>query len=212
MQTVFLAAFLFGFLMVVASVLLGFAHVALPGGHDCLHTGNGNGHGHGHGDHGLPLWNVSSLLAFLMWFGAAGYVAVEFAGLDAPLALVPAVGFGLLGGLLVAAFLRLIMRGETEMDPTQYRMEGTLAKVTVSIPANGTGEIVFTKAERRRSEGARSLDGRPIARGEEVVVVDYQHGIALVQTWQDFVGQTGTHGRVADPPVPERSSGDPGRA
>jgi hypothetical protein len=212
MESVFLGLFLFGFLMVLASVLLGFAHMALPGGGDGVHIGHGDGdggfhadstaHGSGHGGHGLPIWNVSSALAFLMWFGAAGFVATRWLGMGTLPALLPAVGFGVAGALLISAFLKLVLRGETEMDPREYRMEGTLAQVTVSIPERGTGEIVFTKANSRRSEGARSIDGRPIARGEEVVVLDYQRGIALVQSWQDFIAEGAT--RAADPlPAPD---------
>jgi membrane protein implicated in regulation of membrane protease activity len=215
MESVFFGLFLFGFLMVAASVLLGFAHMALPGDGDGFHIGHGNGgpahagghddgggHGHGHDGGGLPIWNVSSALAFVMWFGAAGFVATRWLGFGVLPALAPAVGFGVAGALLVSAFLKLVLRGETEMDPREYRMEGTLAKVTVSIPPQGTGEIVFTKASSRRSEGARSVDGQPIARGEEVVVLDYQHGIALVQPWQDFIADGSA--RAAEPlPVPE---------
>ena len=198
MESVFLGCFLFGFLLVIASVLLGFAHLALPGGHDAFHVGHstvhasahshGDGHGDGHGDsiHGLPIWNVSSLLAFLMWFGAGGYAAMQWLGLPALLALGPAVALGGAGAVLVSAFLGLVMRGETRMDPADYRVEGTLARVTVSIPEGGTGEIIFSKVNGRRGEGARSLDGCPIPRGEEVVVVDYQRGIALVQPWEQF--------------------------
>ena len=199
MESVFLGCFLFGFLLVVVSVVLGFAHLTLPGLHDGAGPGHG-GHagdashpgdgGAGPGTHtGLPLWNVSSLLAFLMWFGAAGYAAMNRLDLPALLALVPAVLVGAAGSMLVSWFLRLALRGETVMKPADYEMEGTIGRVTVSIPAGGTGEIIFSKNDRRRSEGARSLDGTPIARDEEVVVVDYLRGIALVQRWQDFVGQ-----------------------
>lgn len=204
METIFLGSFLFGFLMVLASVILGFAHMALPGfegaghaghtgAHGGLHGGDATGHAgaHGEGSHpghgGLPLWNVSSLLAFLMWFGAAGYAALNWLDLPAPLALIPAVGVGLAGAVLLSSFLRLALRGETEMRPSDYVIEGTIGRVTVTIPEGGTGEIIFSKGDRRRSEGARSLDGRPIARDEEVVVVEYQRGIAMVQRWQDFV-------------------------
>jgi len=197
MESIFLGCFLFGFLMVVVSVFLGFAHMALPGGHDSFHVGHstvhasahghhGDGHGDGHGIHGLPIWNVSSLLAFLMWFGAGGYAAMQWLDLPALLALVPAVALGGAGAVLVSAFLGLVMRGETRMDPADYRIEGTLARVTIGIPEGGTGEIIFSKANGRRGEGARSMDGRPIPRGEEVVVVDYQRGIALVQPWEEF--------------------------
>src|SRR3712207_3892768 len=90
MESVFLGSFLFGLFMVLASVVLGFAHLALPGGDGGVHVGHdgGDAHGHGHGHGALPLWNVSSLLAFLTWFGAAGYVAMRFGGLTAPLALI----------------------------------------------------------------------------------------------------------------------------
>jgi hypothetical protein len=197
-ESFYLGCFLFGFLLVIVSVVLGFAHMALPGAHDTAGLGGGHigdggiHHGHGgaadHGTHaGLPLWNVSSLLAFLMWFGAAGYAAMNWLNLSALLALVPATLIGLAGSILVSWFLRLVLRGETVMRPADFAMEGTIGRVTVTIPEGGTGEIVFSKNDRRRSEGARSLDGSPIARDEEVVVVDYQRGIALVQRWQDFV-------------------------
>lgn len=206
METFYLACFLFGLGMVVVSTLMGAAHMALPGAHDGFHIGHnghaGNGGGHNAGGHtgahnghgadgdghsgGWPLWNLSTLLAFLMWFGAAGYIATRYAGFPAQLALMPGVLFGAAGGLLVSWFLRFVLRGETEMDPRAYRMEGTLARVSIGIPDGGTGEIIYSKGETRRGEGARSIDGRPIARGEEVVVLDYQRGIALVQTWQDF--------------------------
>ena len=214
MESIFLGCFLFGFLMVLASVVLGFAHMALPGFDGGVHVGNGNGGlGHDGAHHSLPLWNVSTLLAFLMWFGAAGYAATRLLDLPMAVALVPAVAFGLLGGVLVSAFLRLVMKGETRMNPEEYRMEGTLARVTIGIPENGIGEILFSKGNSRRSEGARSLDGRPIARGEEVVVVDYQRGIALVQAWQDFVSdgdreaQPATLPAAEEPPSVQRANG-----
>jgi membrane protein implicated in regulation of membrane protease activity len=202
MDTIFLALFLFGFLLVLASALLGFAHIALPGG-EGVHLGHDGGggpgggmDGHGHvdaagGGHGLPLWNVSTLLAFLMWFGAGGYVATRL-GAPAPLALVPAVAAGVAGGLLVSAFLRLLRRGERVLNPRDFEMAGTLARVSIAIPAAGTGEIIFSKGDTRRGEGARSLDGTPIARGEEVVVVEYRRGIALVQRWQEFIADART--------------------
>src|SRR5262245_54836821 len=113
MESVFLGLFLFGFLMVLASVLLGFAQMALPGG-DGVHAGNGGGHAHGNGlgdgggGHGLPVWNVSSVLAFLMWFGAAGFVATRWLGMGPLFALLPAVGFGVAGALLISSFLKLV--------------------------------------------------------------------------------------------------------
>ena len=210
METFFLVCFAFGALFTAASVALGFAGSALHVGH-VGHAGHLDGGGHaagGHGDvggghaghHGvhtdgdsgqqmLPLFNVSSLLAFLTWFGAAGFVLMRFATWPAVFAAVGGVAGGLVGAVLIALFLARVLAGEREMDPRDYRLEGTIARVTVTIPAGGTGEIVFSKAGSRRGEAARSLSGAPIPRGEDVVVIEYARGVAAVQPWDEFVAR-----------------------
>ena len=172
-----------------------------PGGH-----GGNVAHGHGHADarlhpaqmgdhtatiHGpLPLFNVASALAFLTWFGAAGYLLLHFAVWPLLVAMAGAVAAGGAGSLLITLFLGKVLAGEREMDPRDYCVEGTIARVTVSIPANGVGEIVFTKAGARRSEAARNLNSRPVPRETEVVVIDYTHGLATIQTWDEFLART----------------------
>jgi membrane protein implicated in regulation of membrane protease activity len=91
------------------------------------------------------------------------------------------------GWYLVARFLGLVLAGEREMDPEDYRLEGTVGQVTVSIPAGGTGEVVFAKAGARRSEAARAMGGEPIPRGSEVVITTYADGFATVQPWGEFL-------------------------
>jgi hypothetical protein len=44
----------------------------------------------------------------------------------------------------------------------------------------------------RKSIPARSIDGRRLERDQEVVVVNYQHGIAEVDTWEHFISEDGT--------------------
>ena len=141
-----------------------------------------------HGTVGLPLLNASSVLAFLTWFGAAGYLVVHFAAWPALLALPIAVVVGAVGWVAVAAFLRTLLAGEREMDPWDYRLEGTIGHLTVAIPAGGTGEVVFAKEGVRRSEAARSKDGAALEHGREVVIVSYAHGVATVEPWESFVG------------------------
>jgi membrane protein implicated in regulation of membrane protease activity len=209
MESIFLGCFLFGLLFTIVSAALGAAGHALPNLHgaDAGHGGHGIGHGHdggGHGGHGhdgghggqsesvqhsLPIMNLSSLMAFLMWFGAAGYVLDRFAGLPLALALVGGAAAGLSGAFIVALFLRAILKGEKVMDPRDYRKEGTLGRVSVTIPEGGTGEILFTMAGTRRSEAARSVDGRAIARDTEVVVIEYERGIAAVEPWDQFIAR-----------------------
>jgi membrane protein implicated in regulation of membrane protease activity len=208
METIFLACFVFGLLFTLASVALGFVgggaghfghvghaqvghagHVgaAHAGGHDGTHAAVHNGGGRL--ESSLPLLNASSVIGGVTWFGAAGYVLTRLSDWALPVALLAALIVGGLGWYVIARFLGLILKGEVEMDPDDYRLEGTVAKLTVGIPAGGTGEVVFEKAGTRRSEAARALGGAPIGRGSEVVITSYADGFAIVQPWVDFVAE-----------------------
>jgi membrane protein implicated in regulation of membrane protease activity len=94
-----------------------------------------------------------------------------------------------LGWYLIARFLGLVLKGEVEMNPEDYRLEGTVGQLTVGIPAGGKGEVLFEKAGLRRSEAARAMGGTPIARGSEVVITSYIDGFATVQPWGEFLAE-----------------------
>src|SRR5229473_1041826 len=213
METIFLACFVFGALFTLASVALGFAgHGAAHFGHSPVHFGHGEagpahvghggsahvGHGvdHGHSVHAevphsdqttFPWMNASSVIGALTWFGAAGYLLLRLGDFALPAVLLGALLAAGVGWYLVARFLGLVLAGEREMDPEDYRLEGTVGQVTVSIPPGGTGEVVFAKAGARRSEAARAMGGEPIPRGSEVVITTYADGFATVQPWGEFL-------------------------
>jgi membrane protein implicated in regulation of membrane protease activity len=182
METVFLGIFIFGGLFTVLSAALGAVST----------FDHGFPHGHGHGHHGDTWLSGSALTAFLTCFGAAGYLLSKTSDWALPGVVVGALAGGTLGGLLIARYLRLILKGERVMNPDDYRLAGTIGHITVPIPANGTGEVVFSKAGARRSEAARALDATPIPRGTEVVIADYKNGIAAVQPWADFMADEHT--------------------
>jgi membrane protein implicated in regulation of membrane protease activity len=189
METIFLVCFAFGALFTLVSVVLG------VGGHGAAHIGHGHGGGHiGHphaesGDRfgGLPLLSVSSIVGALTWFGAAGYLLLRLGDWALPAVVLGALLAGGVGWYLIARFLGLVLSGEREMDPADYRLEGTVGQVTVPIPAGGTGEVVFSKAGSRRSEAARAIGGVSIPRGSEVVITTYVDGFATVQPWSEFI-------------------------
>jgi hypothetical protein len=221
METVFLACFAFGLLFTVLSVALGagLGHIGVHFGHDGhgLNAGHAVPHVHAHAGHptsdvhvgdnpdaALPWLNASSALGGLTWFGAAGYLLLRIGPWALPGAIIGALLAAGAGWYLIARFLGLILKGEVEMDPDDYRLEGTVGQLTVSIPAGGTGEIVFTKVGSRRSEAARALGGVAIPRGAEVVITSYADGFATVQPWDEFVSArtagTGSSERLAAGP------------
>ena len=221
---IFLFLFAFGLIFSVVSLLLGTAHghLHLPdGGHHghVGHVGHGQaahgpqaGHapqaahgpgaeraaGGGHaGDYPIPSpVNVSTIMIFLTWFGAAGYIVRVYYSTLPALSLLIAAMWGLIGATLVYLFLaRVLWRGQTSLDPANYYVAGAVARVSAPIRAGGTGEIVYTLDGKRRVDWARAVDGGALALGAEVVIARYEGGIAYVQPWtgsaeeEPFIGQ-----------------------
>jgi hypothetical protein len=67
-----------------------------------------------------------------------------------------------------------------------YRVEGALGTVSMTIRENGTGEVIFEQNGVRKSCGARSDDGASLPKGIEVVISRYEDGIAYVKRWDEF--------------------------
>ena len=51
--------------------------------------------------------------------------------------------------------------------------------------------MVYSKAGTRRVASARSEDGRSLERGDEVVIVRSERGVAYVQTFEEFMKEEG---------------------
>ncbi|HKD73112.1 MAG TPA: NfeD family protein [Candidatus Acidoferrum sp.] len=190
---VYLLCFLVGFSLCVVSFLAGAVHLHLPfKGHLPVHGGHhGGGAGAarvGHGGH-ISWFNASSVLAFLAWFGGTGYILTKHSSLVALACLSIAVAAGLVAGWLVFRFMaRLVKNSDAQMNEWDYRQEGTVGTVSISIQPGGTGEIIFEQQGARSSAGARSEDGAAIEKGAEVVISRYEKGIAYVRRWEEFTG------------------------
>jgi hypothetical protein len=138
----------------------------------------------------LSPFNFVTLTAFLAWFGGTGYLLTRYSSLWVVSGLGLAVFSGAIGGGIIFLFLsRVLMSREESMDPADYEMAGVLGRVSVPIRENGTGEIIYSQAETRRTCGARSEDRHAIAKGTEVVVTRYEKGIAYVRLWTEMSGE-----------------------
>ena len=147
--------------------------------------------------------NLTSILAFLTVFGAVGLVAQD--GLGAMLALVVATVAGLLAGWVAFVFVfKFLLRGQSFLEDDT--MEGTVATVSAPIGNGRVGEIRYTRNRVNRSDGARTIDGKPIAVGEEVVILSIDRGIATVQRWQEFIDSSPA--APLPPKVPIRRAND----
>ncbi len=139
---------------------------------------------------GVSPFNLPSFTAFLAWFGGTGYLLTRYSGLRVSLELFLAIAAGLTGGLIVFLFLSKVLISDEEcMDPADYEMVGVLGRISSSIRAGGTGELIYSQAGTRRVCGARSDEGNAIAKGTEVVVTRYEKGLAYVRLWSEMSGE-----------------------
>ncbi len=161
LDALFLGSFLFGLLFPALSLLLGGVHV----GHHHVHLGRVHAGQAAH-DGTLGPLNSATMLAFIAWFGGVGYLVRHGLGSYALVSLLLGAVGGAAGACIVGWFLvRVILPAEHVLDPADFRLPGTLARVTSSIRAGGTGEIVYEQGGVRQVSAARSLDGRPLSRG-----------------------------------------------
>lgn len=174
-------------------------HIATHGTtHTTGHTVGSHGTSHasaqGHNQSLSSFLNPTSIMLFLFGFGAFGYLFHNTIQAVAALTLTLA---GISGVIIAALLLMLIGRlfGDSEGATVQDVSDrtGLLGKVSITIPESSVGEIIYVSpGGMRKSIPARSIDGRRLERDQEVVVVNYQHGIAEVDTWEHFISEDGT--------------------
>lgn len=200
-ESFYLICFLAGLMLSGLSLLGGMGriggHIHLPhvghlghlpqAGH-MPHGGAGLGapSGTGAGTATIPWWNAFSIMIFLCWFGATGYLLTRYGSFVAGAVLVLAGVCGLAGGAIIFLFLaRVLLPHECELTADETDVVGAVGRVSAAIRAGGTGEMVYEQLGALRSAPARSEDGEPIQKQEEVFVVRYEKGIAYVRRWED---------------------------
>ena len=185
MATFYFAVFVVGFALSVLSFFAGAA------GHWFGHGAGGDGgHGHGADGDGVPVLNFGTATAFMTWFGGVGFLLTAYSAVVALATVVAAAVCGIAGASVVLVFMKKVLaRDQVPMSAADYYLPGTLARVTVTIPVNGSGEIVYTQGGARKTAAARGAEGQEIGKGTEVVVLRYERGTAHVRPW-DHVAET----------------------
>jgi hypothetical protein len=177
------------------------------GGHVHVHThahvhAHTPAHAHGAGQHTgghssaqhahfsiFGYLNPISVALFMTGFGLFGYFLHNQTKAGVTFTLLIAI----LGGIALAVLLLLLVsrlfanvEGSTELDVVDRT--GMLGKVSITIPEKGLGEIIYTTPSGlHKSIAARGLNNQRVERDQEVVVVNYQNGVAEVDTWDNFM-------------------------
>jgi membrane protein implicated in regulation of membrane protease activity len=211
----YLVCFVVGFSFSVLSFLGGLhrfhfhlhlpKHVSFGGAEHGIGHGAGDGVAHGAGTHGhttthpaqsdrgaakgghFPFFNPMTMAAFLTWFGGTGYLLEHLRHIWVFAGLALASLAGLAAASVVFLFVaKVLMANERDLDPLDYEMVGVLGHLSCPIRVGGTGEIIFAQEGVRKPCAARSENGEPLAKGEEVVITRYERGVAYVRRWEDL--------------------------
>jgi hypothetical protein len=131
--------------------------------------------------------NLFTVLVFLCWFGGIGYLLSLHHGLAAATVAVLAALSGMIASSGVFLFLvKVLMPRERLLLPEDTEMRGVIARVISGVREGGTGEILFSLDGTRRCAAARTETGRPLERGQQVLVLRYERGIAWVRPWTEL--------------------------
>lgn len=188
-ETFYFVCFLVGFLMSLVTFLTGSIHVHTPHG---FHFHGAHGHapqaGQSASGRGQASWfNFGTITAFLAWFGGTGYLLTRYSDVWVLLGLLISALSGIGGAALVFWFVfKVLLKHERDLDPADYSMVGVLGHVSAAIRAGGTGEMIFSQEGCRRAVAIRNEDGTALVKGEEVVVLRYEKGIAYVRPWEEL--------------------------
>ncbi len=202
LSLVFIGSFLFGlvFLLITAFAGAGHSHALVHHMHVDTHMHHpvgGNEHHASPGADGntshfslFAFINPTTLVFFLLGFGLCGYI-FHTVSLALPLTLILALVSGLVFAILLLMLVARVF-GDSEGESMQDVSDrtGLLGKVIMTIQPNALGEILYVSpGGMRKSIPARSISGDRLERDQEVVVVNYQQGIAEVDTWDHFINE-----------------------
>lgn len=156
--TVFLSIAGIGFVFLLVSFLFGeiFDHFGFD--HEIDHDMDGGG---------PTMFSPRVLSVFITAFGGAGAIATYYG-----LSTLPASGIGLLSGgafgAMIYAFARFLYGQQATTEVKTLDFVGQTARVVVSIPRDGVGQVRCQIGEEMVDKVARSQDGKAIAENTPV--------------------------------------------
>jgi membrane protein implicated in regulation of membrane protease activity len=165
--SVFLAIGAVGFLFLVVSAIFGEIFDFFDGGldHDLEHGGPG-------------FFSTRAIAVFVTAFGGIGAIGVHY-GLSPISASLAGFGSGLVLGGAVAGFARFLYSQQATSESKATDLVGQSARVVVTIPAGGVGQIRCRVGEELIDKVARASDGVAIPENT-IVRVDEVLGEVVV--------------------------------
>lgn len=135
---------------------------------------------------GIPFLDPATILAFISFTSATGYILEKFTSLTSWIVLIIALLIGSFAALLVYYLLLVPLRSaEVSLVYTEESLEGKLAKVITPIPLNGFGEIIIDTINGVIAKRAASFKGVEIPYDQTVLIIEVRDGTAFVTVYEE---------------------------
>lgn len=167
--SVFLAIGAIGLLFLICSLLfgeiIGELHLDLDADHD-----------------GPGFFSTRVISIFITAFGGVGAICIN-QGMGVMVSSAFGVASGLVMGGLIYLFARFLYSQQASSIIDTADMVGRMARVTVSIPAGGLGQVRCLIGESLVEKTARSKDGVAIAHDSQVLIEGLDDNSLIVSPW-----------------------------
>lgn len=125
------------------------------------------------------------ILSFLTVFSASGYLLDKFSPLSDWFVLGASTVISSILVTLLHVFVFVPIRSaEASLGYSDDDMKGKLAKVIISIPKDGFGEVVLSIGGSTVSKSAQSFENEAIPYETEVLIIDVQKGVVFVTPYE----------------------------
>jgi hypothetical protein len=160
---------------------------------------SGGFHGHGMaghvyvggGDAGGPGFvPILPLMVFVTVWGGTGYVLTRFSIMTMLLVVLICTVVALLVGCLMYVVLaRVMTRYDSSMNEMDYDPSGLLGYISIPALDGAVGEMKYVLHGTMRSIGVRAEAGQQLAKGDRVIILKVDKGMATVTLFESEIGQ-----------------------
>jgi len=128
---------------------------------------------------------ILPLMVFVTVWGGTGYVLTRFSGMNRlAVVLISTVVALLLGCLMYGVLARVMTRYDSSMNELDYDPTGQLGYISISAMDGAVGEMKYVLHGTMRSIGVRSEIGQQLAKGDRVIILKVDRGMAAVTLFE----------------------------
>ncbi|WP_187355454.1 hypothetical protein ['Paenibacillus yunnanensis' Narsing Rao et al. 2020] len=130
------------------------------------------------------------MMVFITVWGGTGYALTRFSEMTmlAVMLLCTIVAL-LLGSLMYIVLARVMIRYDNSMNETEYEQTGQLGYISIAAGDGAVGEMKYVLHGTMRSIGVRAEMGQQLAKGDRVIILKVDKGIAAVTLFDRQIEQ-----------------------